>query len=219
MSEAAPRSEGHGTGADRAGALAPATRHEPPKKSHGRGAERAGRFWSMRRIPALLLAAVLAGAAGLLLYDIVSVRAGRPGMYWRRRLAQELAEQPLNETWVVVAACVAMGLGVWLALLALTPGLRALLPMRRDTPQVRAGIERDAAALVLRDRAMEVSGVRAARVKVHRFKIRVRAQSHFRALEDVRRDLDTAVGGAIGQLGLAREPSLSLRVRKPKKAG
>jgi hypothetical protein len=44
----------------------------------------------------------------------------------------------LSETWVVVAACVAMALGVWLLLLALTSGLRALLPMRRDSTQVWA---------------------------------------------------------------------------------
>ncbi|MEV8424548.1 DUF6286 domain-containing protein [Streptomyces niveus] len=219
MSEPSPQTEGHGTGEDGAGPLAPATRHEPPPKRQRDGAGRTGRFWSMRRIPALLLAAVLTGAAGLLLYDIISVRAGGPAMYWRRRLAQELAEQPLNETWVVVAACVAMALGVWLALLALSPGLRALLPMRRDATRVRAGLERDAAALVLRDRAVEVPGVRAARVKVHRSRVRVRAQSHFRALDDVRQDLDAALSGAVGQLGLARPPSLSVRVRRPKKTG
>lgn len=214
MSDPAAQTAGNDPGNDESAALAPATRHEPPPKRH-----RAGRFWSRRRIPALPLAAVLAGAAGLLLYDIISVRSGRPGMYWRRRLAQELAEQPLNETWVVVAACVAMALGLWLALLALTPGLRALLPMRRDAMPVRAGLERTAAALVLRDRAMEVSGVRAARVKVHRSKVRVRAQSHFRALDDVRHDLDAALRDAVRQLGLARQPSLTVRVRRPKKTG
>ncbi|MFD3524599.1 DUF6286 domain-containing protein [Streptomyces sp. NPDC058653] len=219
MSEPAPQPGGQGTGEDEGRASAAATRHESSPKKPAGGAGRTGRFWSMRRIPALLLAAVLAGAAGLLLYDIVSVRAGGPAMYWRRRLAQELAEQPLNETWVVVAACAAMALGVWLALLALTPGLRALLPMRRDATQLRAGLERDAAALVLRDRAMEVSGVQAARVKVHRSKVRVRAQSHFRALDDVRKDLDATLGGAVGQLGLAKPPSLSVRVRRPKKTG
>ncbi|TFI24990.1 DUF6286 domain-containing protein [Streptomyces sp. 4R-3d] len=219
MNGPAPHTERNGTGNDGSTAPDPATHREPPPKRDRSGAGRAGRFWSRRRVPTLLLAAVLAGAAGLLLYDIVSVRAGRPGMYWRRKLAQELAEQPLNETWVVVASCVAMALGLWLALLALTPGLRALLPMRRDATRVRAGLERDAAALVLRDRAMEVSGIRTARVKVHRSKIRVRAQSHFRALDDVRHDLDAALESAVGQLGLARPPSLSIRVRRSKKTG
>jgi hypothetical protein len=195
---------------------ATATRYDPGSQD---GAPRAGRFWSERRIPAALVAAVLVGASGLLLYDIVAVRVGHPAMYWRRRLVAELAEQPLNETWVQVAACVAMALGVWLIALALTPGLRALLAMRRDIAQVRAGLDREAAALALRDRAMEVSGVQSARVKVGRSKARVRAQSHFRDLDDVRNDLDSALGTGIGQLGLSKPPSLSVHVRRPKKKG
>jgi uncharacterized protein DUF6286 len=221
MTEPASQGGGQDTRGEGGGGVpAPAASRETPRTPPADGGGRAGRFWSTRRIPAMLLAAALAGASGLLLYDIVSVRAGEPAMYWRRRLTQELAEQPLNETWVVVAACVAMALGAWLILLALTPGLRALLPMRRDDDaRVRAGLDRDAAELVLRDRAMEVSGVQSARVKMRRSKARVRAQSHFRALDDVREDLDVALAGGIGQLGLAKPPSLSVRVRRPNKKG
>ncbi|MYV51956.1 DUF6286 domain-containing protein, partial [Streptomyces sp. SID3212] len=180
---------------------------------------RAGRFWSARRIPAAVAAAIILGAAGLVLYDVAAVRAGHHAMYWRRRLAEELAEQPLDETWLMLSACVAMALGVWLILLALTPGLRALLPMRREFAHVRAGIDRSAAALVLRDRALEVSGVRSARVRVRRRKARVRALAHFRELDDVRADLDSALGAGLGDLGLARPLALSVRVRRPKKKG
>ena len=54
-----------------------------PKAVAGKG-RTPGRFWSARRIPAALLALVLVGGAGLLLFDIASVRADRPGMQWRR---------------------------------------------------------------------------------------------------------------------------------------
>ena len=119
----------------------------------------AHRFWSARRIPAALAAMLSAAAVGLLLYDVVSVRAGRNAMRWRRRLAEELATRPLDDVWMIVGAAVAMALGLWLFLLAVTPGLRRLLPMRRPTgipgtEDVRAGLDRRAAALVLRDRAM-----------------------------------------------------------------
>nr|WP_208298719.1 DUF6286 domain-containing protein [Streptomyces liangshanensis] len=180
---------------------------------------RAGRFWSTRRIPAAVTALIILGAAGLVLYDVAAVRAGHAAMYWRRRLAEELAEQPLDETWLMLSACVAMALGVWLILLALTPGLRALLPMRREHAHVRAGLDRSAAALVLRDRALEVSGVRSARVRVRRRTARVRALSHFRELDDVRADLDSALGAGLGELGLARPLALSVRVRRPKRKG
>ncbi|KIF78625.1 membrane protein [Streptomyces sp. 150FB] len=180
---------------------------------------RASRFWSARRIPATIVSLILLGAAGLMLYDIAAVRAGHPAMYWRRKLAEQLAKQPLNETWVVVGACVAMAVGVWLILLALTPGLRALLPMRRDFPHVRAGLDRAAASLVLRDRAMEVSGVQSVRVRMKHAKVTVRARSHFRELDDVRADLDGAVSTGIDELGLSRPLGLSVHVRRPTKKG
>ncbi|MER8069444.1 DUF6286 domain-containing protein [Streptomyces sp. NPDC094034] len=196
----------------------PTTRDEPrPTLSDDDDGERAGRFWSTRRVPAALTALVVVGAAALPLYDIAAVRAGRRAMYWRRELADQLARQPLDEPWVLVAAGIAMALGLWLLALALTPGLRALLPMRRQTPLVRAGIDRDAAALTLRDRAMEVSGVRSVRVRMGRSKVKVRALSHFRELGDVRDDLDRVLTAGIRELGLDRAPALTMRVRRPVK--
>jgi hypothetical protein len=191
---------------------------EPPPAPEGEGG-RGGRFWSARRIPAAITALVLCGAAGFFLYDIASVRADRPGMRWRRELARELAERPLDDIWVLVGAGVAAALGLWLFLLAVTPGLRSLLTMRRTHPDVRAGLHRDLAALVLRDRAMEVSGVQSARVRMRRSRADVRALSHFRDLDDVRADLDAALAEAIKGLGLARPPSLSVRVRRPGRKG
>lgn len=41
------------------------------------------RFWSGRRLPAALAAAVIFGLAGLFLYDVASVRAGNKALQWR----------------------------------------------------------------------------------------------------------------------------------------
>ncbi|WP_333773208.1 DUF6286 domain-containing protein [Streptomyces sp. IBSBF 3136] len=173
-----------------------------------------GRFWSARRVPAGIVAALLLAGAALLLYDVVAVRAHRPAMRWRRALARQLAERPLDDTWVLAGAGVAAALGLWLFVLAVTPGLRSLLPMRRPHHDVRAGLRREAAAQVLRDRAMEVSGVREVRVRLRRGRAAVRALSHFRDLDDVRADLDAVLGDAVGGLGLSRVPALSVRVRR-----
>ncbi|MDK0520566.1 DUF6286 domain-containing protein [Streptomyces sp. ML-6] len=180
------------------------------------------RFWSARRVPAVIVALLSLAAVGLLLYDVISVRAGRPGMGWRRRLADELATRPLDDVWMIVGAAVAMALGLCLVLLAVTPGRRSLLPMRqptgtRGTGEVHAGLDRRAVALILRDRAVRVSGVESARVDVGRRKIKARAQVHFRDLDEVRADLDAALGEAVAALGLARRPSLTVHVRRPKK--
>ncbi|MEU2746524.1 DUF6286 domain-containing protein [Streptomyces collinus] len=186
-----------------------------PQGERGRG----GRFWSARRVPAGIVALLLLGLTGLFLYDIVSVRAGRPGMAWRRELARQLAERPLDDTWVLVGAGIAAVLGLWLLILAVTPGLRDVLPMRGTHTDVRAGLHRDAAATALRDRAMEVAGVQSARVRVRRRRARVRAVSHFRELDDVRTDLDAVLADAVRGLGLSRPPSLSVRVRRPGRKG
>ncbi|WP_329115276.1 DUF6286 domain-containing protein [Streptomyces sp. NBC_01465] len=183
----------------------------------GPGGVKAHRFWSPRRTPALLLALVVIGAAGVLLYDISAVRAGRPAMHWRKTAVDDLATRPLDDTWVLVGAGVAAALGLWLILLAATPGLRSVLPMRRTTEAVRAGLDREAAALVLRDRAMEVAGVQSVRINLKRSKVSVRAVSHFRELDDVRADLDTALGAGITDLGLAKPPGLSVHVNRPAK--
>ncbi|MFH0521210.1 DUF6286 domain-containing protein [Streptomyces sp. M41] len=197
---------------------ASAADQEPPpalEDEHGR----AGRFWSARRIPAALTALVLFVGAGFFLYDIASVRADRAGMRWRRELAHQLATRPLDDTWVLLGAGVAAALGLWLLVLAVTPGLRSVLAMRRTHPDVRAGLDRDLAALVLRDRAMEISGVQSARVRMGRRRADVRAVSHFRDLDDVRADLDVTLADAIMGLGLARPPSLSVRVRRAGRKG
>ncbi|MFJ8001861.1 DUF6286 domain-containing protein [Streptomyces sp. NPDC096310] len=185
----------------------------------GGGVARARRFWSIRRVPAGLTALILLGATGLLLYDIAAVRAGHRAMYWRRALADQLARRPLEEVWILVAAAVAIALGLWLLALALTPGLRRLLPMRRESVPVRAGLDRQAAELALRDRAMEVSGVRSARVRLRRSRVKVNAAAHFRALDEVRADLHRALDGGIAELGLARRPTLTVRVHRPAKKG
>ncbi|MFF7773951.1 DUF6286 domain-containing protein [Streptomyces tanashiensis] len=181
----------------------------------GAPAPPARRFWAVRRVPAALLAAVVLGGAGLLLYDVAAVRADRSAMSWRRELADALATRPLDDTVIVVGAAVAVLLGVWLLVLAATPGLRDILPMRREHTDVRAGLDREAAAFTLRDRVMEVSGVQSVRVRVGRSKIGVRAVSHFRALDEVRADVETVLATGVDELGLAHPPALTVRVTRP----
>ncbi|MFF4658084.1 DUF6286 domain-containing protein [Streptomyces sp. NPDC001381] len=214
---------GEGTAGEGAGATGETGGPGATGESGGPGRP-ARRFWSTRRIPALVVALLSAAATGLLLYDVIAVRAGASAMRWRRRLAEELATRPLDDVWMIVGAVVAMVLGLWLFLLAVTPGLRRLLPMREPTgipatEQVRAGLYRRAAALVLRDRAMQVPGVQSAQVAVGRRKVKVRAWAHFRDLDEIRSDLDTTLEDAVTSLRLARRPTLAVSVRRPKKKG
>lgn len=206
-----------GTGAATAGATAGPDPTTDDAAAHSARYGRAGRFWSARRVPALIVALLLAAGSGLLLYDVAAVRADRPAMAWRRRIAEELATRRLDDVWVLCAAAVVLLIGLWLLVLALTPGLRAVLPMRRGSPDVRGGLDRSAAELVLRDRVMEVPGVQSVRMSVGRRTATARAVSHFRELDEVRRDLETALDDGLRRLGLARRMRRSVRVRRPKK--
>ncbi|WP_329561691.1 DUF6286 domain-containing protein [Streptomyces uncialis] len=211
---------GAGAGAGADGGAGPVSVLDPSGDDSAYPASSAPRrFWSPRRVPAGIVAALLVAAAGLLLYDIAAVRAGRPAMHWRQVLGRELAERPLDDVWVLVGAGVATALGLLLLVLALTPGRRALLPMLGADDAMRVALDRRAAAMVLRDRAAEVSGVQSVRVRVKRRKARVRAVSHFRPLDDVHTDLDSALADGVRELGLARPPSLDIRVRRPGKKG
>ncbi|WP_217235819.1 DUF6286 domain-containing protein [Streptomyces sp. AC555_RSS877] len=183
------------------------------------GAGSSGRFWSARRVPAGIVALLLLVVAGAFLYDIAAVRAGRDALAWRRDLARQLAERPLDDIWVLVGAGVAAALGLWLIVLAATPGLRAVLPMRRPHADVRAGLHREAAAMVLRDRAMEVAGVQSVRVRMRRTRADVRAVSHFREQDGVRADLEATLAEAVRGLGLSRPPTLSVHVVRPGRKG
>lgn len=183
---------------------------EPAPRPPGR----AGRFWSPRRVPSAVTALLALALTGLLLYDVSAVRAGRHAMPWRVTLAHELARRPLDNAWVITGAAVAMVLGLWLVILALTPGLRGVLALRLGPGQVRAGLDRDAAALVLRDRALEVPGVLTVRAAVGRHRAKVRVDSHFRELDEVRRDLDTVLRDAVYGFGLEHALRLSVLVRR-----
>ncbi|WP_327300172.1 DUF6286 domain-containing protein [Streptomyces goshikiensis] len=122
-------------------------------------------------------AGLVAGMALGFAVDVVAVRAGRPAAAWRRHLTGELGTRPVDDVWMLTGAAVATAVGLWLIVLALTPGLRHQLPLRTPTPGVRACLDRDGAADLLRDAAMQVPGVSTARIRVRRHRVKARATS------------------------------------------
>ncbi|MEU9143301.1 DUF6286 domain-containing protein [Streptomyces sp. NPDC048349] len=196
-----------------AGAVTTPAAGQPAQPSAAGPRATARRPWSARRIPAALTALLIAAAAGTLLFDVVRVRAGRPAAAWRTRLADELATRPLDDTWMRIGAAVLALLGLWLLVLALTPGLRHQWPLRTPDAHMRAVLDRDAAQLLLRDAAMRVPGVGAARFRIFRNHIRATADVRFRAAADVKADLLAALREELDRLALAHPPSLAVRVR------
>ncbi|MEV6053513.1 DUF6286 domain-containing protein [Streptomyces sp. NPDC052107] len=186
-----------------------------PPGERGRG-HRTHRKWSARRITAALVASVILVAAVAALVDVIAVRAGRPAAAWRRHLADELATRPVDDVWMLTGAAVAAAVGVWLIVLALTPGQRRWLPLCSPAgcPRVLAFLDRDGAAALLRDATMRVPGVGAARVLVGRHRVKARADVRFRDPQRVKDDLTAVLGEECDQLALARPPRIVVRVRQ-----
>ncbi|MFE9168304.1 DUF6286 domain-containing protein [Streptomyces kebangsaanensis] len=175
---------------------------------------RTHRPWSARRLPSALVASVTLVAAVAALVDVVAVRAGRPAAAWRRHLADALATRPVDDVWMLTGAAVAAAVGIWLIVLALTPGLRHWLPLRSPTPGLRAFLDRDGAADLLRDAAMRVPGVSKARIRVRRHRVKARADVRFRAPRQVKDDLTAVLDEERDRLALARPPRIVVRVRQ-----
>lgn len=200
-----------------AGAGRPRTRSDTTwSPAHGRRGARSPRLWSARRIPAAVVALLAFCAFGVLLYDVIAVRAGHRAGAWRTRLADELANRPVDDLWMLVGAAVAAVVGLWLLFLALTPGLRRWLPLRAPEgfTGLRAWLDRRGAELLLRDAAMRVPGIGRAWVRVGRRRVVVRADVRFRDTATVRDDLRAAVQDQCRQLALALAPRLTIRVRQ-----
>ncbi|GAB2767391.1 DUF6286 domain-containing protein [Streptomyces bullii] len=176
------------------------------------------RPWSARRLPAALVASATLVAAGAALFDVVAVRAGRQAAAWRKHLADELATRPVDDVWMLTGAAVAAAVGVWLITLALTPGLRRLLPLRSPPgcppPHLRASLDRDGAAALLRDAALRVPGVSTAHIRVRRHRIKARADIRFRDPEQVKNDLSAVLNEERDRLALSRPPRIVVRVRQ-----
>ncbi|MET7360420.1 DUF6286 domain-containing protein [Streptomyces sp. NPDC005562] len=179
------------------------------------GGRRVRRPWGRRRVPVGVLALLGALVCGVLLYDVLAVHAaGRPPARWRVDLLRWLTTHgPDSSAWPgLVAALAVLALGVWLLVLALTPGLRGRLPMREPLPELRATLDRRAAAALLRDAVSEVSGVGRVRVSVGRRVVRVRAGLTFGQLDVARRAVRNVVERTVTSWGTARQPRLRVRV-------
>ncbi|MEU5583385.1 DUF6286 domain-containing protein [Streptomyces huasconensis] len=180
------------------------------------GGSRPRRPWSPRRFPVAVLAFGGAAVCGLFLYDVVSVHgAGRPPARWRAPLMEWLTTHgPDSGTWPGAALAAAVFLlGVWLLVLALTPGRRRALPMAGPAAGVRAVLDRRAVATLLRDAVAELPGLTRVRVGVGRRRVRVRAGLAFGDLESARRTVAETAEEALAACGLARPPRLRVRVR------
>ncbi|CBG67641.1 putative membrane protein [Streptomyces scabiei 87.22] len=148
---------------------------EPPSPESGPTVRTPRRRWSRRRLPVALLTAATAVGSGALALDLVRVHlADRAPAAWRTAAVHWLSGHGPGDP-AVVAGGALMGLaGVWMVVLALTPGGRRRSSVLSMAPRVDAAMDRSAVAALLRDVLGSIEGVGAVRVTVRRHRVAVR---------------------------------------------
>lgn len=170
------------------------------------------RAWSPRGFVAALTALGIGGTAGLLLFFGIAARLEHTAQ-WAYDVLDWVQTHEWTEKWVWVGGVVAAVVGLWLLLLAWTPGRRHLLPLEPVGPDVTAYMTRRTASNLLRHTALRSTGVLDARVRVTRRKAVLRVDYHFRDPDELHDELETALRERADALLLARVPRVDVRLQ------
>lgn len=170
------------------------------------------RAWSTRGFVALVTAACIGAVAGTLLFFGIAARLERT-QEWAYDVLDWVQTHEWTEKWVWVGGVVAAVLGLWLLLLAWTPGRRHLLPLHPVGPDMTAYMTRGTAANLLRHTALLSTGVLDARVRVTRRKAVLRVDYHFRDPDELHDELEAALQERADALLLARVPRVDVRLQ------
>ncbi|MEU9674950.1 DUF6286 domain-containing protein [Streptomyces parvus] len=172
------------------------------------------RWWSARPTPVVVTALLGASTAGLLTADMASVHLfGNAPAAWRTGLVDRLATTSPAAGSVTVAAAAMAVAGLWLLLLACTPGLRKRHVVAGFGAGRSIALDRAAVASVVRDRVLDTDGVDSVRVRVGRRRVRVRADLAFGDRAAAREQAGAAAREALADCRLNRPLRVALRLR------
>jgi len=171
------------------------------------------RWWSRRRTPAALLTSSAALACGALALDLIQVHTFHSAAAaWRVSAVHWLSGHGPGDPAVVIAGGLTALLGVWMIVLAVTPGLRHRSTVRTAAGRVDAAVDRSAVRSLVRDAVGDVPGITAVRVRVRRRRITVRAQLAFGDRAEASAAVTTAANAAVFSCRLRREPRVRITV-------
>lgn len=172
-----------------------------------------GRWWSGRRTPTALLTTSAALACGALALDLIQVHtAHHPAAAWRVSAVHWLSAHGPGDPAVVIAGGLTALLGVWMIVLAVTPGLRHRSTVRTTAGRVDAAVDRSAVRSLVRDAVGDVPGITAVRVRVRHRRITVRARLAFGDRAEASAAVTAAANAAVSSCRLRREPRIRITV-------
>ncbi|MEU5119299.1 DUF6286 domain-containing Asp23/Gls24 family envelope stress response protein [Streptomyces asoensis] len=185
----------------------------PPSAGAGPGTRTPRRRWSGRRVPVTLLTAAAAVGTGALALDLVRVHtAHQAPAAWRTGAVHWLSGHGPGDPAVVAGGALLALAGVWMAVLALTPGRRRRSTLLAPAPRVEAAMDRSAVEALLRDAVGDVEGVTTVRVRTSRRRAVVRAPLAFGDRAAAHAAVTAAARDALAACRLRRTPRLRIVV-------
>ncbi|WP_406490209.1 DUF6286 domain-containing Asp23/Gls24 family envelope stress response protein [Streptomyces phaeochromogenes] len=171
------------------------------------------RWWSQRRVPVAVLTSVAALGCGALALDMVQVHTAHlPAAAWRTSAVHWLAGHGPGDPGVVVAGGLTALIGIWMVILALTPGRRHQSTVRTSANHVDAAVDRSAVQALVRDAVGDVEGIAAVRIRVRRRRVTVRAGLAFGDRAGAHAAATAAARAALTACHLRRAPRLRVVV-------
>ncbi len=122
-----------------------------------------------RRTPVTLLTLLATVACGALAFDLIQVHtAHRSAAAWRMSAVHWLSGHGPGDPAVVIAGALMGLIGIWMVVLAVTPGLRHRSTVRTAAERVDAAVDRSAVESLVRDAVGDVPGIASVRVRARR---------------------------------------------------
>lgn len=170
-----------------------------------------------RIVPATVVALLLLTAAVLVVVSCVQVLTGQPPVVPFADLAAVGAQATLGDPGVVAVSVVVALVGLWLLLLALTPGSPTVLPLGDGGSGIDTGITRRSLDRALSDAAEGIDGVRSTTVRSRRNRVRADVRPAFGDPAQLRDRVRERLGERLAEIGPASTPRITVRVARPRK--
>ncbi|MBY8863858.1 DUF6286 domain-containing protein [Nocardia sp. CA2R105] len=166
-----------------------------------------------RALPAGVLAVALLAACAAAVGPLVQHLTGAREFVPYGRIVARLHGIAWDDRWVAVGGIVAIVAGLTLLMSAILPGRAVVLPLVGDDG-FTAGVARRGLRGALQDAAQSVEGVRSARVRLRRKKVRIKIRTAYVHVAGLSERVGTAVDERMTRIGPDPAPRVVVVARR-----
>ena len=167
-----------------------------------------------RGATSVFVAILVAAAATTVAIDVISARTNHRTQVWNQQtIAAHLRDTAWSAASVTLTGTVAIVVGAILVLAAILPARPKLLALQEDDPQLAVGTSRRSLRGTLTAQATRIDGVSAARVRIRRHTVRIKAATPLRDPGDLADRIRQAVVRRLDELRPARPLAVRVDLR------